>query len=184
MKRSSAVAALLAADPARMQALAAVRALDLPDAWIGAGFIRNAVWDALHGIAPRPFAGDVDVVWFNPARADAATDAALATRLPPGLPWSVTNQARMHARHGDAPYRDTADAMRRWPETATAVAARLDAAGRVGILAPHGLDDLFALLLRPTPGREAAFAARLAAKPWRAEWPRLRIAPPMPASPP
>lgn len=165
---------LLAADQPRMAALRAVAALGLPDGWIGAGFIRNAVWDMLHDIKPRLHFDDVDVVWFDPARTDPAWDAALAARLPPGLKWSVTNQARMHARHGHAPYRDTADAIRHWPETATAVAARLQH-DRLEVLAPHGLDDLFAGLLRPSPGRDAAFARRIAAKPWLRDWPGLRI---------
>jgi len=28
------------------------------------------------------------------------------------IPWSVHNQARMHERNGDAPYRNTEDAIR------------------------------------------------------------------------
>ncbi|WRQ77412.1 nucleotidyltransferase family protein [Pseudomonas saxonica] len=31
-----------------------VRSLNLPDCWIGAGFLRNAVWDYLHGRSPSP----------------------------------------------------------------------------------------------------------------------------------
>ena len=97
----------------------------------------------------------------------------------PALPWSVRNQARMHTRNADAPYRSATDAMRPWPETASAVAAWLDAAGCLHIAAPCGLFDL---ALRPTPvaaaRRPRVFAARLAAKPWLHEWPRLRVAGP------
>ena len=67
----------------------------------------------------------------------------------------------MHARNGHAPYRDVADALAHWPETATAIAARLGPAG-VEILAPHGLADLFALLARPTPAHRTDPAAMLA----------------------
>lgn len=63
----------------------------------------------------------------------------------------------MHARAGDPPYAGTADAIGRWPETCTAVAARLAADGRVEVLAPWGVTDLLGLVVRPTP----AFARRL-----------------------
>jgi hypothetical protein len=47
------------------------------------------------------------------------------------------------------------------------------------IAAPLGLDDLFALILRPGPrftgDRHAMFQARIAAKSWRTRWPRLRL---------
>src|SRR5919202_1978976 len=105
------LAGFLAATPALSGPLRGLASLDLPDAWIGAGFLRNAVWDALSGF---PFGtnppGDVDVAWFDPARADPAEDAALEARLRalcPGLPWSVRNQTRMHRRNGDPPYAGT-----------------------------------------------------------------------------
>ena len=40
---------MLLNDPIRMNALYAVQALELNDGWIGAGFVRDAVWDHLHG---------------------------------------------------------------------------------------------------------------------------------------
>ena len=43
------IAAFIAAQPAMMDLLRAVEALNLPDGWIGAGFVRNPVWDALRG---------------------------------------------------------------------------------------------------------------------------------------
>jgi len=172
------------ADPWRMALLREVAALDLPDAWIGAGFLRDMAWDALHGRPPTPCRGDVDVVWFGAAPsglADRRLEARLRAALP-GVDWSVTNQARMHARNGDAPYRDTADAMRHWPETATAVAARLRD-GAVEILAPLGLEDLFGGVIRPGPRftgeKRGIVERRIAAKGWLARWPLLRRAEPI-----
>ena len=47
--------ALLLADARRPALLRAVAALALPDCWIAAGFVRNAVWDHLAGARrPRP----------------------------------------------------------------------------------------------------------------------------------
>jgi uncharacterized protein len=69
MKHASALQAILANDPGRYGVLATVGSLGLPDCWVGAGFIRNAVWDYLHDLAPSRHTGDVDVVWFCPERA-------------------------------------------------------------------------------------------------------------------
>ncbi|MBI1179005.1 MAG: hypothetical protein GC201_00500 [Alphaproteobacteria bacterium] len=171
-------------DPLRWHLLGVVRSLGLPDGWIGAGFVRNAVWDALHGRSPAALAGDIDVVWFDPSRCDEAEDdmlqAALAS-IEPGFDWSVRNQSRMHRRNGDAPYASTADAMRFWPETATAVAVRRTGEDDCEIAAPYGLDDLFALRLVPTPAFRGAkrgiFRERMAQKRWLSRWRRLTVEP-------
>ena len=55
--------------------------LGLPDCWIGAGFIRNAVWDNLHGKAAFGPVGDVDVLWFDRGRTDASEDRKLEATL-------------------------------------------------------------------------------------------------------
>jgi hypothetical protein len=161
--------------------LQSVEQLKLPDCWVGAGFIRNAVWDALHGRAPNcSVLNDIDVVFFDRASAsatgDRAIEAELETRIP-SVPWSVKNQARMHVRNNDLPYIDTASAIARWPETATAVAARWSK-DRVEMLAPHGVADLVGLIVRPTPAfssRRHEVALRGASKNWQARWPKLRI---------
>ncbi|HUH85072.1 MAG TPA: nucleotidyltransferase family protein [Stellaceae bacterium] len=107
--------------------LGLVETLDLPDCWVGAGFVRNVIWDALH---ERPWSasyGDVDVVYFDAGNLSPDRDRRIEValkRLTPDIPWSVKNQARMHIANGDPPYADTADALRHWPETCTAVALR------------------------------------------------------------
>lgn len=154
----------------------------LPDAWIAAGAIRNAVWDHLHGYAHATPLNDVDVIWYDPAQANCSRDrvleAALARRLP-GVAWSVKNQARMHIRNGDLPYTNCADAMRYWPETATAVAARLAGGGDIELCAPFGLGDLVLLVVRATPyfaqHRREAARHRWQRKNWTGTWPNLKI---------
>jgi len=175
--------AWLAADQWRLACLEAVAALELSDGWVGAGFLRSLAWDRLHGfLEPTPLA-DVDVLTFEPGSGperESEIEAALRARLP-DVPWSVKNQARMHTRNGDAPYRDTEDALGHWLETPTAVAARRTAAGVMEILAPLGLTDLFALTVRPTPHARArrarleAYRQRMAEKTWPATWPGVRV---------
>jgi len=174
--------ALFLHDPTRRAVLDAVRALGLPDWAVGAGFVRNAVWDRLHGfVAPTPL-DDVDVLYFDPADFSKATEQALEARLAaamPDVPWSVRNQARMHRRNGDAPYRDTEDALRYWLETATCVAVRLERDDSLTVIAPYGVDDLLGFCSGPTPRgrqRDEAYRARMRAKNWPARWPRVRVA--------
>jgi uncharacterized protein len=158
-----------------------VESLGLPDCWIGAGFIRNTVWDVLHGRAiDVSRLNDVDVIFFDPSDTGRERESDLENRLheiSPGAIWSVKNQARMHRRNGDAPYRDTFDAVAHWAETATALAARsLD--GRIDVMAPHGVKDLLNLIVRPAPAFEQkmeVYRERVLSKDWPARWPRLTM---------
>jgi hypothetical protein len=182
MDDTSRITAIMSSDPVRWRILGLVRSMGLPDCWVGAGFVRNAVWDHLHHRMSSPPAGDVDVLWFDPDRADPGEDARLEAKLlslDASIEWSVRNQARMHARNGDAPYRSTTDAMRYWPETATAVAVRMTDRDHCEVAAPLGLDDLFGGVIRPTlhfvADKRHIYEERFAAKSWRARWPLLRV---------
>lgn len=160
----------------RVAVLRAVRALDLPDAYVAAGFVRNAVWSTLFP-SGLELSCDVDVVYFSAEpRDEKALEARLATEVPGEL-YSVTNQAEMAAWNGHEPYRSTAHAMAHWPETATAVGVRLTADDRVEVVAPYGLEDLFAGVVRPTPAFAAkpeAFAARQSRKRFGERFPGVR----------
>ncbi|MEM8724796.1 MAG: nucleotidyltransferase family protein [Pseudomonadota bacterium] len=180
MRGISDLETLLADDPLRMDVLGLVADLGLPDCWIAAGFVRDAVWDHLHG---RPIAapqGDVDVVWFCASEPSEARDRLIEERLRcrmPGLDWSVKNQARMHSGNGGDPYSSVAHAMQHWPETATAVAARIAPSGTIEINAPLGIEDLMGLRLRPTAafetGKKKIFLERVTAKRWVERYPLL-----------
>jgi hypothetical protein len=177
------VESILRADPLRWHVLGVVRALCLPDGWIGAGFVRNAVWDHLHQRPPSPLTGDVDVIWHDPGRTNPAEDRkheAALRAAEPSISWSVKNQARMHTRNGDAPYVSAIEAMRYWPETATAVAVRRHDFDSCEIAAAFGLDDLLNLVLRPTPRfsreKRGIYEDRLRTKCWTISWPLLREA--------
>jgi hypothetical protein len=161
--------------------LSHVEGLRLPDCWIGADFIRNSVWDVLHGRAiDVSCLNDVDVIFFDPSDTRREGESDLRNRLhdhAPGIAWSVKNQARMHLRNGDAPYRDTVDAVAHWAETATAIAAH-SIRGRVEVMAPHGIDDLLNLIVRPTPPFEwkmEVYRERVLSKDWPARWPKLTM---------
>ena len=180
MQHEAQLKTLLTQNPVRMKILRIARDLNLPDCWIGAGFVRSLVWDHLHQRQSSALRADIDIIWFDPARASAQTDSTLEgtlSSLCSELNWSVKNQARMHLRNADAPYRSAADAMTYWPETATAVAVRLDHHDEIEVLAPFGLEDLFSRVVRPTERfrieKHAMFLDRIRAKAWRETWPDL-----------
>ncbi|MDO7905910.1 nucleotidyltransferase family protein [Paenibacillus sp. JX-17] len=157
-----------------------VRKLGLPQACIAAGYVRNKVWDHLHGYLDATPLHDVDVIYYDLADTDEERDWQLDVRLEehdPGRGWQVRNQARMHEFSGNAPYTSVEDAMSYWPETATAVGIRLNEQDQMEILCPYGLDDLFAMQVRQSPRyrNTVAYRQRVFEKEWLDNWPLLMM---------
>ncbi len=166
-------------DAMRMEALAIARALDLPDWYLAAGFVRNLVWDRLHEFKSPTNLNDIDLIYFDSMEPHEAIDRGLEKRLQATskLPWSVKNQARMHTRNSDNLYSSTADAMSYWVEAETAVGATLSAGGEIGVLAPLGIDLLFQYTITPNIKRvkSTQFARRIKEKRWLEIWPKLKV---------
>ena len=168
------------ADDWSMGVLEAVADLNLPEWAIGAGFVRSLVWDSLSSQERTPL-NDVDVLVFDASNVAKEREQQIERELAgarPDVPWSVKNQARMHVRNNTRPYQDIEDAMSYWLETPTAVAVHLETDQTLTIIAPFGLQDLFDMIIRPTPrGQEVVdqFEERVARKPWIQNWPRLRV---------
>lgn len=169
-----------------MAALRAVRSLGLNSWCIGAGAVRSLVWDALHGYERPSAVEDVDVVYFDDAASGPGQDADLERRLReamPALRWEVTNQATVHDWFANKlgqvvpPVRSLEEGVATWPEFATCVGVSLDGAGTIGVVAPHGLDDLFGLHVRHNPLRASAatFRQRVQSKRFGEQWPLLSI---------
>jgi hypothetical protein len=183
------LADLVRTSPRFMRTLAHVRALRLPAWCVGAGAVRNLVWDALHGHATPSALADVDVAHFDAGDLSPARDAALQSALAdiaPETPWEVINQAGVHLwfeahfGHAVAPLRSLEEAVASWPEYATAVGVWLAEDDRVHVIAPHGLDDLFAMVVRRNPARVSVetYRQRIASKRYTARWPRVRVVDP------
>lgn len=161
---------MLAQDGQIFEILKTVKDLKLNDCWVGAGCIRNKVWDVLHKLAAEQY-NDVDVVFFDEADISEKLEKEIEKKLSQidsTIKWSVKNQARMHLRNNHAKYTSTQNAISHWPETATAVAARLNPNAEIEILAPYGLGDLFNLLVQPTPNfKMHIFQKRADEKQWK-----------------
>ena len=170
-------------DSQLMSWLSCLETLRIPQACIGAGAIRNFVWDKLHGYRQRTPLNDVDVVYFDDADLAAETEQHYTQLLKatlPEVPWEVVNQARVHQWYvtdtGQAvpPLQSVTDGIATWPETATCVGAYLEQ-GQLRIIAPHGLNDLFNLTLRHNPTRvsHASYQWRQSQKKFHLKWPKL-----------
>lgn len=150
---------------------------------IAAGAIRSLVWDHLHGF-PNVAPNDVDLVFFDPS-SPPENDLHIALtlqRYTGHLNWDVVNQAHVHKwsenRSLAAPFDSLEHAMSAWPETATAIGVNMDASNELHVVAPHGLEDLFGLVLRPSPYLRTlqAFEERLSSKQFQRRWPKLTLA--------
>jgi uncharacterized protein len=169
-----------------MRALHAARAVDPPDWLIGAGAIRDLVWDHLHDLRQPTSPKDVDLVFFDPVslgndREQSVLDAVSAKA--PDIPWDVKNQAAVHLWYPQVfgvevdPLTSSADGVATWPETASAVAIRLMADDSIDVIAPYGLDDLFGLVCRRNARRVTIdeYHRRIENKPIATRWPRVRV---------
>lgn len=170
----------LGEEPLHLRALKEVQKLGLNDAWLAAGFVRNLIWDRLHSYPRATPLNDIDVVYFNPEDCSVEADERLEHRLleaAPDLPWSVKNQARMHQRHGHAPYTSSAQAISHWVEVETAIGARINDAGQIELNAPLGLEALFTFTITHNPRHAipAVFAERIHSKGWLTLWPKLEV---------
>jgi uncharacterized protein len=172
--------------PWLLQALEAAASLGLASWCIGAGAIRNAVWDRLHGFTtPSPLT-DIDFAYFDAddqsRDAEAKVQAQLEAVLP-GAPWEATNQAAVHRwfeahfGHPVAPLLSLHEAVASWPEYATAVALTVSKGGTIEVIAPLGLEDLFAMRVRRNPARVSlqTYAQRIEQKQYTRRWPLVEV---------
>jgi hypothetical protein len=65
MDYKAATAKLLKQDEFRLRCLQAAWSLHLPDWYLGAGFLRNAIWDHLHQHSQATPLNDIDLVYFD-----------------------------------------------------------------------------------------------------------------------
>lgn len=188
MTQDGRLIAMLRASPTLMRVMHGLRDLALSDWRLVSGCIYQTAWNVLTGREPDYGLRDYDAAYFDPDTAYEAEDAhikrvAAAFAPPLDAMVEVRNQARVHLwferKFGEpyAPLGNTDEALERFVCPAFAVGARLEADGRISLAAPFGLDDLFAMRLRPNPRRAInpdGFARVLASA--RARWPELTVA--------
>ncbi len=177
-----------------MQVLTTARTLDLPDWLVFSGAVYQPVLNRLTGRAADYGIKDYDLGYFHRDTSYEAEDAVIrrvaAAFDPPFREMvEVRNQARVHLWFENkfsetyGPLGGTAEALERFVSPLFAVGVRLEAGDRLTIVAPFGLEDLFALRLRPNPRRITGGFERTAASA-TARWPEIEVAPPAIAASP
>lgn len=177
---------IVRATPSLMHVMAVARDLDLPDWLIFSGAIYQPVLNHLTGRDPDYGIKDYDLGYFDPSDTSYEAEDVVIRRVAAAFaqPFKemveVRNQARVHLWFEDkfrepyAPLTSSEEALSRFTTTAFSVGVRLEAGDALTILAPFGLEDLFALRLRPNPTRETTGFTRTAQNAVR-RWPELSV---------
>lgn len=180
------VEAILRRASGLMTVMETARALDLPDWLVFSGAVYQPVVNHLTGRPLDYGLKDYDLGYFDASdisyeAEDAVIRRAAAAFDPPLRELvEVRNQARVHiwfeGKFGEAygPLSCSAEALERFTSSTFAIGARLEGDGRMTIVAPFGLEDLFALRLRPNPVRKTNGFMRTA-EAARRRWPELEI---------
>ena len=177
---------IVRADPGLMHVLNGVRDQGLPDWRIFSGAVYQSVWNALTGRSAGYGVRDYDVGYFDPDTSWDAEDViikrvAAAFDEPFRSTVEVRNQARVpiwFPAHFGEPYdplSGTDEALERFVAPAFAVGVRLEADDAISVAAPLGLEDVFALTLRPNPDRPVAKDWSRVIERALARWPELTI---------
>lgn len=171
---------LIEKDKWMMSILKTAQSLNLPDWMIGAGFVRNKIWDYLHGFKNEKVpTSDIDLIYYDKSNPDEEADRKLSQKMKEktGIPWEIVNQAYTHKWHNTDPYTDTTDALADWVEIATCVAVSLSKDNTLKIHAPHGIDDLINLIVRRNEkcSDGDSYEDRVTSGKWKENWPKLII---------
>lgn len=147
------------ADPVCANLLERLPILRLGEWWLTAGAVFQNVWNAVEGYPPGHGIRDYDIFYFDDTDLSwAAEDMVIraAQDLLADLPATVEvrNEARVHLWYEEKfgvparPFGSATDAVDAFASTTCCVAVTRDSTG-LRVYAPFGLDDVFAMHMRP-----------------------------------
>ncbi|HAF80479.1 MAG TPA: hypothetical protein DCG66_05635 [Brevundimonas sp.] len=178
---------IVRADPGLMHVLRTVRELDLPDWRLVSGAVYQAVWNAKTGRPAGYGIKDYDVAYFDGSDLSYEAEDGVIKRVAAAFdePFrsqvEVRNQARVHLwfenRFGEPyePLGSTDEALGRFVAPTFAVGVRLEADDAITVAAPFGLEDVFAMVVRPNPNRPVAKGWARTVENARGRWPELTV---------
>jgi hypothetical protein len=169
--------------------LARAGALTMPGWALAAGAIYQNVWNALTDRPPGHGVKDYDLAYYDAADLSFEAEDAVIRRCAAAFadlpkPVEVRNQARVHlwfeARFGYAkpPYQSTEHGIANYAAPAHMVALRREADGSHTLLAPRGLDDVFAMEIAPASAQAHTADFVQKSRRMQAVWPELKVADP------
>ncbi len=172
---------LIKKDRSMMDVLEKAEKLNLPNWLIGAGFVRNKIWNYLSGRETENIdATDIDLVYFDPTTSnEQKRDELLMEKLneETGLDWELRNNAYNYKSDTRSIYTSREDVIAHWPETVTAIGVTIEN-GNLKLITPYGTEDLVNFIVRPSPKYKDGverIRERIAKKKWLEKWPNLRL---------
>ncbi|MFD0135989.1 nucleotidyltransferase family protein [Streptomyces sp. NPDC127159] len=160
--------------------------LALPGWYVTAGCLFQTVWNVVTDRPPTSGIKDYDVFYFDGGDLSWEAEDAVITagaNAFAGLPGEVEirNEARVHLWYRQkfgvacAPYASTEAAIDSFAATTCCLGVRLEPGGRWRVYAPHGLSDVFNLVVRPNPVLAPREVYESKTARWRRHWPELRV---------
>ena len=158
-----------------------------PPGWyVTAGCLFQTVWNVVTGRPPTAGIKDYDVFYFDGGDLSwEAEDRVIraAERVYAGLPADVEvrNEARVHLWYEEKfgiacpPYDSAEAAIDSFAATTCCLGVRLEPTGRWRVYAPHGLADVFNLVVRPNPVLAPRHVYETKTARWRRQWPELTV---------
>jgi len=179
---------IVMADPTVRAVLDRAPDLGLADWWLTAGVLFQTVWNSLSGRRPGTGIRDADLFYFDADPSWDAEDAViragleLFADLP--VPVEIRNEARVHLWYADKfgtrappPFRDCRDAIDAFAAVCCCYGVSVGADGEPRVYAPHGYDDLFAMVVRPNRRLAPRHVYETKAARWLQQWPELTVLP-------
>jgi len=179
---------IIRSDAGLMRLLAILRELAPPQWRLAGGCLYQTVWNVLTDRPRGTGINDYDVIYFDDCDPSWDAEDAVIRRVAAATeggvgPVEVRNQARVHLwfehRFG-TPYPPLAaadEAIARYASIAHAIGVRLEPDGRLDVVAPFGLDDIFAMVIRPNYALDNAASHARKAERVKAIWPEVTVLP-------
>lgn len=180
--------AAVRADPVCRVLLERLPRLNLREWWLTGGAVFQNVWNQVEGRPPGYGIKDYDVFYFDDT--DLSWEAedqviraatALFGDLETGI--EIRNEARGHLWYEDKfgvaarPFTSACDAIDAFASTTRCVGVTSTELSGVEVYSPHGLDDVFALHMRPNSrlAPRAVYEAKVSQ--YQRRWPSLTATP-------
>src|SRR5215472_4418262 len=180
--------AALHENAALIEVLNRAKTMNLPGWYLAAGCLYQTVWNVVTGQPSEAGILDYDLAYFDATDLSwQAEDAVIQAghRLFGDLPAPVQirNQARVHLWYEQKfgvpcpPHASTEAAIDTFEATTACLGVRLLPGGRWRVYAPHGLGDVFNLVVRPNPVLAPGHVYQRKTARWRRQWPSLTVLP-------
>lgn len=162
--------------------------LEAPNWYLTAGCLFQTVWNVVTARPPTEGIEDYDLFYFDSSDLSWEAEDRVIRRareefseIPAEV--EVRNEARVHLWYEEKfgarceRFGSTEDAIDSFAATTCCLGVRIEQGGRWRIYAPHGLSDVFNLVVRPNPVLAPEHVYTAKTERWLRHWPELTVLP-------